>query len=227
VEKERTAIIAIDGPAATGKTTSAAGVAQALGIPYVDSGALYRAVALVALEEGIRSAGDPRLADVLRRHRWEAVADAAGFRVLVDGADVTGRLREPEVSRLASVLATDSRVRAQVVAILRTLAQRGAMVVEGRDIGTVVFPDAVLKVFMTAEPEERARRRWRELRAKGSRVSLEEVLAEIRERDARDAGRDVAPLKPAPDAVLLDTTHLSIPEQIRRIVELYRERTGA
>ena len=197
-------VIAIDGPAGAGKSTVARGVAEALGFAYLDSGAMYRAVALAAL----RGAEDPAAADV-----------GLGERVLLEGEDVTGAIRAPEVSAMASRLAADPAVRRALVARQRALVAEGDHVVEGRDIGTVVAPDAALKVFLTASPQERAHRRARELGVDAARV-----LRELRERDERDRSRAASPLVPAVDAVEVDTTGLGVDEVVARVVALARER---
>jgi cytidylate kinase len=217
-------VIAIDGAAATGKSTSAAGVAEALGFLYVDSGALYRAVALAVLDARAGDPDSPSAQEAIRGARIGAESRDGAFRVDLDGRDVTNRLRSPEVSHLASVLATRRDVRDKVVDALRRLAQGRSVVVEGRDIATVVFPDAALKVFLVADGPERARRRWAELRALGRDVTLEQVQEDLEARDRRDAGRPIAPLKRHPDAVEVDTTRLTVPEQIDRIVRAYRQR---
>lgn len=223
-------VITIDGPAASGKTTSAAGVARALGFAYVDSGALYRAAALAVArrygETDGASLDDDEVEAVLAGAEIQGVVGGGGFRVTLDGDDVSDEIRTPVVSRLSSVYATRPGVRRKVTGILRELAESSEVpvVVEGRDIGTVVFPGASLKVFMVADLEERARRRWKDLAAKGLDPDPADVEKELAERDARDSGRDVAPLAAHPDALRIDTTRLSVAEQIRRIVEAYRLR---
>jgi cytidylate kinase len=215
-------VIAIDGPAATGKTTTAAGVARELGFVYVDSGAIYRTAALAVA----RAPENRDLRSVLRSAGISAEAGPHGFRVLVHGKTVSDEIRTPEITRMSSVLATRKEVRERVVEILRELAQTSGspLVVEGRDIGTVVFPDALLKVFMVADLEERAKRRLRDLEAKGVESSVQDVETELAERDGRDSGRAVAPLARHPEAILVDTTQLTIPEQIQVIVGAYREK---
>jgi CMP/dCMP kinase len=203
-------IVAIDGPAGAGKSTVARGVARALGFTYLDSGAMYRCVALAALERG----GEP--ADVARGVELEL-----GERVLLDGRDVTEAIRTPEVSEAASRVAADPGVREAMVAKQRDLMGSGDWVAEGRDIGTVVAPDAELKVFLTATGEERARRRAAELGADPATVLAEQAL-----RDERDRTREHSPLEPAPGAVELDTTGLSIEEVVDRIAGMVRERAS-
>jgi cytidylate kinase len=191
-------LIAIDGPAGAGKSTVARAVARALGWTYLDSGAMYRAVALAAL----RGAPSPERIEL-------------GDHVLSDGEDVTEAIRTPAVTEKASEVAADPAVRERLVAMQRTLIAGGRYVAEGRDIGTVVAPDAELKVFLTASPEERARRR-----AEQEGRPVAEVLAEQRERDARDESREHSPLRAAADAVEVDTTGRSVDEVVNQIVAL-------
>lgn len=191
-------IVAIDGPAGAGKSTVARATARALGFEYLDTGAMYRAAGL---------ADDPVAADI-------RLADG---RVLLDGRDVTGEIRTPEASERASVVAARPEVREALVAKQRATMAAGDWVAEGRDIGTVVAPDAAVKVFLTASPQERARRRAAELG-----LDVEQVLADQRGRDERDATRAASPLKPAPGSVELDTTGLTIDEVVARIGDLAR-----
>ena len=196
-------VIAIDGPAGAGKSTVARGVAERLGFTYLDSGAMYRAAALAAMGRGERSP-----AEVARALNIEV-----GDRVLVDGTDVTSAIRSPTVSEAASKIATDPAVRAALVEKQRELLSGGDWVAEGRDIGTVVAPQAELKIFLTATPDERARRRARQLGADPA-----SVLAEQARRDARDSEREHSPLRPAADAITLDTTALSAEEVVERVL---------
>jgi CMP/dCMP kinase len=197
-------VIAIDGPAGAGKSTVARGVAAELGFTYLDSGAMYRSVALAAREQG----EDPAV--LAPRIRIEV-----GDTVLLDGRDVTAEIRTPEVSEAASRAAADPEVRKAMVALQRRLLGNGDWVAEGRDIGTVVAPDAQLKVFLTASAEERARRRAAELGA-----ATETVLAEQAIRDERDRTRTYSPLEPAPGAVVIDTTEMTLEQVVAHIVAL-------
>jgi cytidylate kinase len=197
-------VIAIDGPAGAGKSSVARGVAERLGFTYLDSGAMYRTVALAALEQRVEASA---LADAIRIE--------LGDRVRLDGRDVTTEIRSPRLSEAASRAAADPVVRAAMVAQQRRLLSEGDWVVEGRDIGTVVAPEAELKVFLTADPAERARRRARELD-----IDPRQVLAEQALRDQRDATRAHSPLQPAPDAVLIDSTSLTLDQAVDRILEL-------
>jgi cytidylate kinase len=197
-------VVAIDGPAGAGKSTVAREAARALGFTYLDSGAMYRAIGLMVGRHG----GPPA-------ERAEELDIELGDRVLVGGEDVTEAIRAPEVSEAASKVATDPRVREALVKKQRELLSSGDWVAEGRDIGTVVAPDAAVKVFLTASPEERARRRAEELGADVDTVMRDQAL-----RDAQDREREYSPLKLAPGAVELDTSGLSVDEVVQRVVEL-------
>ncbi len=201
-------VVAIDGPAGAGKSSVARAVARELGFTYLDSGSMYRSVALAAAQRG-RSPAE--VAPLIRVE--------PGDRVLLDGHDVTAEIRDPAVSEGASRAAADSAVRSAMVAEQRRLLARGDWVAEGRDIGTVVAPEADLKVFLTADPEERARRRAEELG-----VDPATVLAEQAIRDERDRSREHSPLRPADGAVVLDTTDMTLPEVVQRVIELLRDR---
>ncbi|MGZ5310393.1 MAG: (d)CMP kinase [Solirubrobacterales bacterium] len=208
-------VIAIDGPAGAGKSTVARGVAAALGFTYLDSGAMYRAVALAALREGA-ALGDGDALGALARGLNLAL-DGASVRL--GGEEVTAAIRTPEVTAAASRVSVHPEVREAMVAQQRALIAAGRYVAEGRDIGTVVSPDSPLKVFLTATPEERARRR-----ADESGESPEAVLAAMRDRDSRDREREHGALRAAPEAVGMDTTGLGSDEVVARVVELARER---
>jgi cytidylate kinase len=223
--------IAIDGPAGSGKSTVARRVAALLGFLYLDSGAMYRAVALKALERGRALEDESQLEALARETRIELKAptaeqESAGLknRVLLDGREVTEEIRTAEVAQAASRLATIARVREVLVAEQQRAGQCGGVVMEGRDIGTVVFPNAGLKIFLEASPEVRAQRRWKEHQEKGESLTLLEVLQEVRERDKRDRERKVSPLVRAKDAVLVDNTAMGIEETARLIVFLANER---
>jgi cytidylate kinase len=223
--------IAIDGPAGSGKSTVARRVAALLGYIYLDSGAMYRAVALKALERKV-PLGDEAAAEALASETHielkpptpEQAAAGLKNRVFLDGREVTGGIRTGEVAQAASRLATIAGVRQVLVSEQQRAGQGGGVVMEGRDIGTVVFPDAELKIFLDASPETRAQRRWKEHQEKGDNMTLLEVLQEVRERDKRDRERKVSPLVRAKDAVLLDNTAMGIEETARLIVFLARER---
>jgi CMP/dCMP kinase len=208
-------VIAIDGPAGAGKSTVARGVAKALGFTYLDSGAMYRTVALAALERGI----DPGDKEKLGEMAWELDIAFDGDSIRLDGRPVGGRIRSPEVTVASSKVSVHPQVRQAMVKRQRELIARGDYVAEGRDIGTVVSPDAPLKVFLTASEEERARRRARE-----SGEPVEAVLQAIEARDQRDTVRRHGALRPAEDSVELDTTDLSVDQVVEKVVELARER---
>jgi cytidylate kinase len=208
-------VIAIDGPAGAGKSTVARGVAEALGFTYMDSGAMYRSVALAALREGIDTSDGPQLGELARRIEVR-LADG---RVELGGEDVTAAIRAPEVTAAASRVSVHPEVRTALVERQRALIRQGRYVAEGRDIGTVVSPDAPLKVFLTASPAERARRRARE-----SGEEVEAVATAQAERDSRDERRDHGAMRPADDAVTIDTTDLTLSEVVARVVGLVRER---
>jgi cytidylate kinase len=208
-------VIAIDGPAGAGKSTVARAVASALGFTYLDSGAMYRCVALAAIRAGVDVDDAPAAGRLARELRIEF----ADGRVLLDGEDVTDEIRAPEATAAASRASVHPEVRQAMVARQRALIENGDYVAEGRDIGTVVSPEAPLKVFLTASPDERARRRAAET---GERV--ETVLASQSDRDARDSGREHGALRTADDSVEIDTTGLDVGEAAARVVALARER---
>jgi cytidylate kinase len=213
-------VVAIDGPAGAGKSTIAKRLAERLGFTYIDTGAMYRAVALWALRQNI----DPGDA-----HRTEQLAIAAEIelepgRIRLNGEDVTEAIREPEVTSGASKVAVIAGVRRAMVAKQRAMGERRSVVMEGRDIGSVVFPDAEVKIFLDANPSERVRRRFQEVQGKGEPVSEDALAAQIAERDRRDSTRAEAPLTQAPDATYLDSTSLSIDEVEEAILRIVRAR---
>ena len=213
-------VVAIDGPAGAGKSTIAKGLAARLGFIYIDTGAMYRAVALWAVRQGV-DPGD--------MHRMEQLAIAAGIElspghIALNGEDVTDAIRTPEVASGASKIAVIPGVRRAMVAKQREIGERTSVVMEGRDIGTVVFPDAQVKIFLDANPDERVRRRCEEMRAKGETVNAPQLAAQMKERDDRDSTRADAPLAQAPDAVYLDSTGQAIEEVIESILRIVRSR---
>jgi cytidylate kinase len=223
--------IAIDGPVGSGKSSVARRVAELLGYTYLDSGAMYRALAWKAVERGVPLDDESRLESLARETRIDlappSAADAAaGFknRVTVDGRDVTAAIRSSEVSQASSRVATFAQVRAVLVAEQQRAGASGGVVMEGRDIGTVVFPNAGLKIFLDASPDVRAERRWKEHEEKGDALTREQVVEEVQQRDRRDRERAVSPLVRAADAVLVDNTAMGVEETARAIVLLARER---
>lgn len=220
----KTIVIAIDGPAGAGKSTLARKLAERLGFLYIDTGAMYRAVALWALRT------NTPLDDM---HRLEQLAAAAqielaggGTRVILNGEDVTAEIRSQQVADAASRISAIAGVRRALVEKQRQMGARQSVVMEGRDIGTNVFPDAAVKIYLDASVDVRAARRHKELAANGNEPSLEKIISEIAARDERDRSRAEAPLRQAPDAYYLDTTSMSIPEVEETILKVYRERTS-
>jgi CMP/dCMP kinase len=219
----RAPVIAIDGPAASGKGTIAYEVARTLDFHYLDSGSLYRVIALRALQRGIAQDDGTTLAGLT----GDLDVSFHAGRAMLDGRDVADALRTEHVSAAASRIAVHPQVRSALIDRQRAFRKPPGLVAEGRDMGTVVFPDAGLKLFLTASAEERAVRRHKQLIAKGISVTIDGLLRDIRERDARDSTRAAAPLAPAPDAVILDTTNLSIAEVTAAVLARYRERMAA
>jgi cytidylate kinase len=214
-------IVAIDGPAGSGKSTVARGVARRLGFTYLDSGALYRAVTLAAVESGTHLDDGPALGELAAATQIELhERGQESVQVLLNGRDVTERIRDPAVTGASSRVAAHPEVRAALLRKQRELITAGNYVVEGRDIGTVVAPDAPIKVFLTADPDERARRRAEELRRRGLEAQAEDVRRAIEQRDRLDSTRSAAPLRAADDAVVIDTTGLDAAGVIDRVLEL-------
>ena len=213
-------IIAIDGPVGSGKSTLARRVAELMGYVYIDTGAMYRALALKAVRRGLGFDRDSDLETLARGTRIDLKALDGTQQVFLDGENVTAAIRTPEVSQAASKIAVVSGVRHVLVAEQRRAGQEGGVVMEGRDIGSVVFPDADLKIFLTASPEVRAERRNHEHQQKGDSIDLARTLVEIRERDQRDRERTTSPLVRAPDAVVVDSTAMEAEEVARLVVML-------
>ncbi|MFO0952423.1 MAG: (d)CMP kinase [Isosphaeraceae bacterium] len=213
-------VVTIDGPAGSGKSTVAKRLAERLGWRLLDTGAMYRAVALAALDAGIDLSSPEEVGELAERVEVQLPPG----KVLLDGRDVTAEIRTVRVTRVVRFAADSRRARRRLVVLQQAFASEYPVVTEGRDQGTIVFPNALCKVFLTATPEERARRRHAEFADKGERLSLEDLTREIAERDAVDAAREIAPMKPADDAVLVDTTGLTLEQVVDRLEGLVRER---
>jgi CMP/dCMP kinase len=220
-------IIAVDGPVGSGKSTVAGRVAEMLGYTHLDSGAMYRAVAWKALQDRVPLDSPDQLGALAEAVHIDLAPSNGKLRVILDGADITDLIRTPEVSRAASIVATIPGVRHPMVAEQRRAGTQGGVVMEGRDIGSAVFPHAGLKIFLEASPEIRAHRRTRELEEKGESQTFEKVLAEVHERDRRDREREMSPLVRASDAVELDNSAMDAEETARVIVLLAKEKSKA
>src|SRR5882762_8577540 len=216
-------IIAIDGPSGAGKSTLGRMLARALNLLYIDTGSMYRAVALAVMESSVNADDDLAVGSLSSRVDIDLAGDPDALKVTLEGRDVTEEIRSEDVTEMSSIVSTIPEVRRAMVERQRELGRRGA-VLNGRDIGTVVFPDADVKIFLTAVPEERAQRRFAEERVQHSQVSLAETLADMAERDRRDTTRVDSPLKIAEDAVVVDSSGLSISEVFERIMAAVRER---
>ena len=216
--------VAIDGPAGAGKSTAARAAAKRLGYIYVDTGAMYRAVGVRMLALGISPKESGRGDEALQGLSVSLRFTEEGQRVLLNGEDVTGLIRTPEASRAASDFSALPCVRSFLLGLQQDLAKTNSVVMDGRDVGTVVLPWAQVKIFLTASPEERARRRHQELLETGEAPSYEEILSDMLARDYQDSHREIAPLRPASDAVLLDSTGLTLDEVVERIVGLVRKK---
>lgn len=211
--------MAIDGPAGAGKSTVAKAVAKRLGYRYMDTGAMYRAVAWKVMRRGADPDDESALGRMLEGTLVDLGADEGSPTVMLDGADVSGAIRTPEVGQMASRVSGMGVVRKRMADLQRAMGRSGGVVAEGRDMGTVVFPDAEVKIYLDASPETRARRRFRELAGRGSALTLEQTLADVMRRDRRDRERTVAPLRRADDAVLIDSTGLSVAAVIEKVLE--------
>ncbi len=216
--------IAIDGPVGAGKSSVADEVARRLNILHLDTGAMYRALGLTALRRGVDLQDEKAITALCESVHISVQHSGEGQRTLVEGEDVTGLIRTPEVSMAASTVSRYADVRKRMVSLQQQLASLTDMVLDGRDICTTVLPHATAKIFLTASPEERARRRWKEMTEKGQETSFEEVLRELRKRDEQDMNRPVEPLRRAEDAVLVDTTDLNFNESVDAILETVEEK---
>lgn len=217
-------VIAIDGPAGAGKSTVAQVVAQRLQYTYIDTGAMYRAIAWKVLQKKVAITDVRAITDIAQSIRIQLLYVDGKTKVLVDDYDVTASIRDPEISRMVAEVAQVSAVRTALTALQRNMAEQGGVVMDGRDIGTHVLPNADIKIFLTASIEERARRRFAELTEKGFHVNLAELTAEIAARDKKDCEREIAPLIQAPDAILVDSTTFRIEQTVDTILKLCEER---
>lgn len=217
MESDIIPVITIDGPSASGKGTVAQMVAQKLAYHYLDSGALYRLVALVAIRSNTDCANESAIADIASH--LDATFD--GSSILLNGENVSDAIRSEQCSKLASIIAGQPAVRAALLQRQCAFRQSPGLVTDGRDMGSAVFPDASLKIFLTASAEERARRRYKQLIEKGINANMQSILQDIYERDTRDSNRDISPLKQQVDAKLLDTTFLSIEEAVNEVLRLH------
>ncbi|MBE5796243.1 MAG: (d)CMP kinase [Clostridiales bacterium] len=216
--------IAMDGPVGAGKSSIADAVANALGILHLDTGAMYRAIGLTALRRGVDLADEQAVTELARQIRVSVAHGGDGQRTLVDGEDVTALIRTAEVSMAASTVGKYQGVRREMVALQQRLAATTPMLVDGRDICLRVLPDAPVKIYLTASAEERARRRWLEMQQKGDTTPYETVLADLKARDAQDMNREIDPLRPTEDAVIVDSTELSFGEVVEKIIGIVKEK---
>ncbi|MDE7041294.1 MAG: (d)CMP kinase [Oscillospiraceae bacterium] len=227
-DQKRNISVAVDGPSGSGKSTLSRAAAKELSLVYVDTGAIYRTTALHILRRGADPRDAAAVAALLPEVGITLSYDVAGMqRMCLNGEDVTELIRTQEVSMAASTVSAYPAVRAFLLEMQRELARRHSVIMDGRDIGTVVLPEADVKIFLTAGSEIRARRRWLELQERGTPRDWEQLLRETRERDEKDANRAESPLRPAADSVLLDTSELDFAQSLRRIIEIIRERTGS
>lgn len=216
--------VAIDGPAGAGKSTIARATAAQLGFVYVDTGALYRTIGLAVCRRGIAGTDTQGIVDTLPAIQVALTYQDGAQHVLLDGEDVSDAIRTPQISAYASQVSSVPEVRAYLLDLQRDMARRQSVIMDGRDIGTVILPDAKVKIFLTASPEKRAARRCAELREKGEDVTVEGILADMERRDALDASRAVAPLRQAEDAVRVDTSDLTLEQSIQAVLTVIRDK---
>ena len=220
----RKIIVAVDGPAGAGKSTVAKRLAKELGYTYMDTGAMYRAFAWKVMQEGIDPGNEKELKRMLKETKIQLIEHNGYPKVLLDGVDVSDKIRTPELSQMASRVSALKVVRERMVELQREMGLGGGVVAEGRDIGTVVFPEAEVKIYLDASPQERARRRFEELRSQGKGVTLEGTFEELNERDRRDKERAVAPLHAAASAIVIDSTRMDIHGVVQKVMQEVRKR---
>ena len=220
-------IIAIDGPSGAGKSTLGRMIARELNLLYIDTGAMYRATALAVMEAGVSTNDAAAVAEVAARANIKLAGNPDSLQIMLDGRDISREIRTEEVGHTASVISVIPEVRRTLVERQREIGRQGGVVLDGRDIGTVVFPDADIKFYLTAAPEERAHRRYEEERVKERNITFEETLMDINTRDRRDSTRADSPLAIAEDAIVIDSTELSIEEVFERMMDAIRERQAA
>ena len=216
--------IAIDGPSGAGKSTVAKGIAKALGIVYVDTGALYRTVGYYVRQKDVNPKDNEEVTKLLPEIKIEVKYENGVQNVYLNGENPGDKIRQPEISMYASAVSAIPSVRAFLLETQKEIARKNSVVMDGRDIGTVILPDAEVKIFMTASNEARAKRRYNELIAKGEGVNYEDVLAEMIERDNNDKNREIAPAIPADDAILLDNSDMSVEENIQAVIDIIKDR---
>lgn len=219
-------IVAIDGPSGSGKSTVAKRLAGKLGYMYIDTGAMYRAVALQAKRDSIDINDSAALIRLCESVKLEFVPDNGGLRTILNGEDVSEAIRTPEMSMAASDISARKEVRQALLSLQRRMGENGGVVLEGRDVGTVIFPNAEAKFFLDASLEERGKRRYKELAAKGMDVTLEQTVEDVRKRDINDSSREIAPLKMADDAVLVDSTNIGVEEVVEKMIEVVEEKVN-
>ena len=217
-------IVAIDGPSGSGKSTVAKLLAKKLGYTYIDTGAMYRAIALQAKRANVDINSGVALSSLCDRVQIGFVPNNDGLSTILNGVDVSEEIRTPEMSMAASDISAKKEVRQSLLSLQRRMGENGGVVLEGRDVGTVIFPNAEAKFFLDASLEERGRRRYKELTAKGLDVTLEQTIEDVKKRDINDSSRDIAPLKMAADSVLVDSTNVGIKEVVESMIRMVNEK---
>ena len=226
MSREQGIIIAVDGPSGAGKSTLSRALSKRLGYLEIDTGAMYRAMAWLARESGLDLADEQAVREFARNAKVELRQENGSTRVMANGRDVTGEIRSPEISMLTSRISSLRPVREAMLTLQRRIGEKGGVILDGRDIGTVVFPDAELKFFLSASSEERGRRRFLEHQAKGEQTSLEETIQSVIQRDRQDSERELAPLRQADDAIPIDSTGLAIDQVVALMEQAFYQRTA-